>query len=709
MSKKLRPAVLGITLTLHAGVTAGVPAVAQDAPAAAAPAGEGAAGLEVITVTAQKITEDLQKTAAAVSVLSGEILVDSGVLDLRGAQNLLPSVRLQQENASTEIYVRGVGSTLDLPNIEPPTAFNFNGVYIPREGTSVSLFDVAQLELLPGPQGTLYGRSALGGTVNVNFNRPTREWQTGGVIEVGNDALLHGTLVQNVPVTDSFAIRAAFDFLDHDGYQRTGADAKEDYSGRLSALYTPSDALDVYVWVHGATQYGKSANLVRRGFNDGTFQGDPTDYDHDDAWNDIITSNAPSASPQDYDNLVTGAQVDWDLGGTTLTYIPGYFYLDWEGRYWLADTPAYLSAHYNQLTQELRLAGDGDGRLQWLAGLYAYRVTNSGDFIAGFPLAQVSRNRLEGYAGFGEATFAISDGLRLTAGGRLSRDRREGDGATAFGQTYSSRKDYDHFDWKLAAEADLGAASMLYATVQTGYQPGTYNLFPENPAQSDRADLVDPANLTAYTLGIKNRFLDGRLQVNNELFYYDYQDLLVQSFNLNTALLTTFNAAATQIYGDQLDVLYEITDRDRLNLSVGYLHAEYDEFVIPDGVNIGTARRDFGGYPLQYAPEWTVTAGYQHDFHFGSGYLRARLETHYEDFFWGTFMQARGTGQESYWKSDAALTWTMGDGSWSLGVWIRNIENEAVVAATTTGLGGPYGVSFVEPPRTYGARFTFGL
>ncbi len=133
----------------------------------------------------------------------------------------------------------------------------------------------------------------------------------------------------------------------------------------------------------------------------------------------------------------------------TLTYIPAYFYLDWGADYWLENIPAFLSAHYNQLTQELRLAGEAGENLRWLTGLYAYRVANSGDFIAGgFPLAQVSENRLEGWAVFGEATYEFSDTLRLVAGGRLSQDHREGEGQTAFGQTYTADEDYDQFDWK---------------------------------------------------------------------------------------------------------------------------------------------------------------------------------------------------------------------------------------------------------------------
>jgi iron complex outermembrane receptor protein len=183
----------------------------------------------------------------------------------------------------------------------------------------------------------------------------------------------------------------------------------------------------------------------------------------------------------------------------------------------------------------------------------------------------------------------------------------------------------------------------------------------------------------------------------------------VQSFNFNTFLLTTFNAAESRIYGNQLDVLFQPTARDRFNLTVGYLDAQYDQFQVPESVDIGLPRRDFGGYPLQYAPEWSVTAGYQHDFTVGAATLRARVETRYEDEFWGTFAQNRGTQQQDYLKTDASLTYFAADDRWSAGLWVRNLENVAVLAATTTGQFGPYGDAFLEPPRTYGARFTFRL
>ena len=642
------------------------------------------------------------------------MLQDSGVVDLRAAQKLVPSVRFQAEGASTEVYLRGVGSTLDLPNIEPPTTVNFNGIYIPREATSGPLFDVNRIEVLPGPQGTLYGRSVLGGAVNVEFNRPTRDLATEFALEAGNRSLFHATVTQNLPVSDAFALRGAVDYVNHDGYLRTGADSKDDYGVRLSGLYAPDDDLDVHVWVHTAEKNGHPANLVRKGYNGGSFDGSPHAFESNDPWNDVIAPGVPQAEDQAYEVWIVGAEVDWRIGDVTLTYLPSYLYLDWAADYWLESLPAFLSAHYNQVTQELRLSGAAGERWTWLAGLYGYRVTNDGLFTVTYPpefgglftLADITRNRLEGIAGFGQVMYALDDAWRIVAGGRYSYDRREGDGRAYGAVPFTFRKSFDHADWKLGVEYDAGDTTMLYGNVQTAYQPGTYNAFPSTPAQSN---LVDEASLTAFTVGVKSRMLAERLQVNNEAFYYDYRDLFAQSFNLGTALLTTFNAEQVEIYGNQLDLLLQATDVDRMNLSVGYLHARNEEFVVPEDIDIGPGTHDFAGYPLQNAPDWTVSAGYQHDFRLGGGYLRTRGDVRYESSFWGTFAQNRGTQQEAYTKSDASLTYLPDGDRWSVGLWIRNIEDEAVQAATTAGQFGPYAVTFLEPPRTYGIRLTARL
>ena len=159
------------------------PAFAQDQGAAASAQGDGGRReastgssnpSDEIIVTANKRTENLQDTPAAITAISSDLMVAAGVSDIRAVQAFVPSARFQQESTSTQVYIRGVGSTLDFPQLEPPTAINFNGIYIPREATSVGLYDIAQVEVLPGPQGTLYGRSSLGGIVNVNFARPSQ-------------------------------------------------------------------------------------------------------------------------------------------------------------------------------------------------------------------------------------------------------------------------------------------------------------------------------------------------------------------------------------------------------------------------------------------------------------------------------------------------------------------------------------------------------
>ncbi len=165
--------------------------------------------LDEIRVTAQKRSQSIQDTAAAVTAINREVLIDRGITTLADAQNLIPSVRLQKESASTEIYIRGVGSTLDLPMIEPPNAYNINGVYVPREVTSASLFDIERIEVLPGPQGTLYGRGAIGGVVNTILRRPGDELSTAATLEVGNYGHARATLTQNVPISEAVRLRGS--------------------------------------------------------------------------------------------------------------------------------------------------------------------------------------------------------------------------------------------------------------------------------------------------------------------------------------------------------------------------------------------------------------------------------------------------------------------------------------------------------------------
>src|SRR3984893_5348658 len=208
--------------------------------------------LAEITVTAEKQTQNLQKTAAAVTAISADTLIEAGVGNLIEAEKLVPSVRFQAEGDNTQVFIRGVGANLDFPNVEPNVAFNFAGIYLPREATSAAFFDVAQLEVLPGSQGTLYGGSAIGGTINLTPTKPGFNNEGEALLELGNHKAVHVTVTQNLKASDALALRAAVDYAYNNGFETTGAFSKNDLSARLSALLNPNDRLSIYLWAQGA-------------------------------------------------------------------------------------------------------------------------------------------------------------------------------------------------------------------------------------------------------------------------------------------------------------------------------------------------------------------------------------------------------------------------------------------------------------------------
>ena len=318
------------------------------------------------------------------------------------------------------------------------------------------------IELLPGPQGTLYGRAALGGAVNVEFNRPTQELETSGVLEVGDYSLLHGTIVQNLPVQRARWRCAARSTTSSTTvtWRRARTRSRTTQAGCRRSTSRPT-TLDVYVWVHGAKKDGKSPNLVRRGFNDGTFDGDPECVQHQrpvgrpdrPGCADGVAAGlrehggrrAGRLGPRRHDAHVHPRPISTSTGTAD---------------YWLENIPALLTAHYNQVTKSCASRATRDSQLQWLGGLYAYQVTQQRRLHPfrrrPFPLSQISRNRLEGYAAFGEATYSLTDTVRSTAGGRSAGTSAKARARPRSARRISADEDYDNVDWKLGVEADLG-------------------------------------------------------------------------------------------------------------------------------------------------------------------------------------------------------------------------------------------------------------
>lgn len=696
-------------------------------------------GIGEIVVTAQKRSESLQKTAAAVTALSGSELIQRGVNDLRAAQMVIPAARFNNENNNTQVFVRGVGSSLDFPNVEPSVAFNFNGIFMPREATSTAFFDIESMEVLPGPQGTLYGRGAMGGTVNVNFKRPGFDNAGTAQVEAGNFNLIHATLAQDLKISDSFAVRVAGDYVNHDGYFTSGAHSADDIAGRISLVYEPQGTFSAYVWASYAEKNGKAPNVVNHA------PGSPT-YLTDNPWDDLqasaitnqlydyltgigvslpFTVGQVRAEDANYHVFSAGGEFNLDLGASiSLTYLPGYVSLDSKPFYWVGSLLFTLPAKYEVQSHELRLAGNS-GAVKWLGGLFYYHQKNSGlirNYYSGIgsPLVQqgfeIDKSIVQGFGIFGQATARLSDQFRATVGGRYSEDKRTARGFSPeylFGggvaaSPWAFRKKYTHFDWKAGVEFDVAPQIMLYAGAQTGYAPGTYN--PISQARLDAGDpFINPgtpydgtvdvkqAKLLAISGGMKSRFLDDKVQFNIEGFHYKYNDLMQQQFNVAYLYNPLFSADEVEIYGVQADLLVKPTANDRLSVSVGYTHARNKKFVTPNGT-------DYSGLQAPYAPDWTVLGSYTHTFEIGASKVDATVSARYESSWWADFAHDPGTQQEANARLDASLTY-ISDNRWRLGIWGKNLTNKAVIGATAAaGFPGPAS-GFLDIPRTYGLRF----
>jgi iron complex outermembrane receptor protein len=209
---------------------------------------------------------------------------------------------------------------------------------------------------------------------------------------------------------------------------------------------------------------------------------------------------------------------------------------------------------------------------------------------------------------------------------------------------------------------------------------------------------VRSSELLAYTAGYKTRLFGDTLQVNTELFYYDYSDLAIQSYDIAAPFNPVFNAEKVEVYGTQIDAVCAVASHARINLNIGYTRARNEEFITPAG-------DDYSGLQPPYAPDWTVLAGYEQGFSAGSGALVARVDGRWESSWFADYVHNPGVKQASSWKADASLTYES-RGTWTVGAWIKNISDEPVIAATAAaGIPGP-ATAYLERPRTYGVRAT---
>lgn len=286
--------------------------------------GADASQLGDIVVTAQKREESAQRAPVAITAVGGDELAARGVVDVRQLSTLVPSARFNLENNVATTYIRGVGIGFSNPAVPEAVGLQVNGVFTPLFATGGQLFDVERVEVLPGPQGTLYGRSSVGGIINITTRRPKlNEDGLDASIELGNYDSVHFSGAANIALAQNVAIRTALDVDQHDAYNTNGTDNRNALGGRVSLLAEPSDALSIYLWANYSRNRSRPSPLL---YNPG-INGDPRDvpaFDPSTAF--LYPPNGVDTRDVFSNNRIlhVGGQVDWTFGDIKASYIPGY-------------------------------------------------------------------------------------------------------------------------------------------------------------------------------------------------------------------------------------------------------------------------------------------------------------------------------------------------------------------------------------------------
>lgn len=694
---------------------------AAGASAQEAADGSGQAGIDDIVVTAERRESSVQKTAIAMSVLDSSAIQQNGVASLVDLSSLAPGLSFAQNSVNTIITIRGVSSRDTTEIGDPAVSVSTDGFYYQRPfGLNDTVYDLERIEVLRGPQGTLYGRNATGGAINFITAKPTGDFSGSGSIGLGDYNLVTAEGHVNVPLGDTVSARASFFMRKRDGYRVNnyggqGGDDADAMSARLQFRFQPTDRLDIHVLGQLTTIGGIGPAFYGVPFN-GPINPDVVPPLHKDG--SVMGSPRQSL---DGTNKSIQLTVNYDLDFATLTYLGGYRsqkysqVRDLDG---IAKSNAYFlpSEDVHDWQHELRMTSSGNGPFKWQFGAFYFRERNStatyfstfedptapGQALARFAFVYpkvIAKSK----AVFAQASYEVITNLQLEAGIRYSDDYKARQGfSNTTGTAYTGVGNVptdvsggsDKVTYHLAINWQATPRNLIYVKRDTGYKAGGFS-----DVQGIGNVPYGPESITAYEIGAKNRFLDNRLQLNLSAYHYDYRDQQISQFN--NGFTAIFNAGKSRIRGIELETVAVPVDGLQIDASVAYMDAKFVDFL--------ASNVQYRGNRPPSSPEWQLNGGIQYEIPVGNGTLTPRVQTHYESNYFLAFTNLGREHQPGFSRTDLMVTYTAPDKLWSLQAYVRNLEDSIVFnSAGASGLFGAYTYQ-LAPPRTYGARFTYNF
>jgi iron complex outermembrane recepter protein len=686
--------------------------------------------IEEIIVTAQKREEPLSKAPLAITAISQEQLQAAGVIAISDLPSVAPSVEVTTYPLLNNIQmsIRGIASLGGLSDpLNPAVATYVDGVYIPSNwGLQGALYDLARVEVLRGPQGTLYGRNATAGSINILTADPQPQFGAAFDISAGNygDTMSHGMI--NLPVDDTLAVRGDFYYHRSDGFYDTegttgrNLGAADDRGARITALWSPTSN---FKWRLAVDDF----------VSDGTqIEGIITAPNGAPAGGAAILRGPVQSTPEpedDVNNFSVRSRMDWQVSNAlALAYIAGYqtSNFNYATLYQASPTPYASSLGFNNssgIYQEINLNLD-TGRWKNIVG--ATYASSRLDDLEDDPIYPDNLNEVpdqefntRSWGVFDQATFRVINGLRLVGGLRYSHDEKSyfeslyacpidvllSRGAsptqcTIPGGTFNRSASWSKVNWKAGIEYDLSDVNLAYFSVTTGYKAGGFNTATgANPPSPE----YKPEDITNYELGFKNRLFDGRASLNVALFYEDYTNIQVTEQEI---FPITVNAAAARIYGAELEGSWKLTTHDRIDAFFTALSATYTNYTNALNGQTGAIVADLDGNHLPNAPDYSGRIQYAHDFPLpNGGQLTPTAALYVQSVSYLREFNLPVDRVPAYTKTILRLAYQDPTDHWHAEAYVDNLENNLVRVGYQT-IFGLYD-SYYAPPRTYGARLSY--
>lgn len=688
-------------------------------------------GLERVEVTALKIKQSLKDVPASLSVLTADDLARSGIVSSVDLQQKVPGLSLSSGGREENLAIRGVSNNVRSLGADPSNAVHLDGVYLPRSSMVLTeLFDLQRVEVLKGPEGTLYGRNATGGAINLVTRAPNAGISAEGFVGGGSQSLRRTQLAVgggNEDISGRFAVAYSKDNgYTHNISNSTGLDVTDFSAIRGKVRVALGKTADLTLLLQssndsGTVGYGVSTDPSVTGALYPYSLGDPdyklTASDHRTDPRNIRMDSPVTSSRK---TQILAATVDWDLGNVGFKSITASTKfdskdsndVDWTGAQ--LETQA-TSTVVDSLSQEFQLYSQGNDAFQWTAGLFFYKDNGTENLrwrlygpvncgVAG-PCEFVNQSvNSDGTSNavFGQATYHLTPQWAALIGGRYTSDNKTGNATNLRNlKNVADSVAFTSFTPKAQLQWTPSKDMLAYAGVSKGFKSGGWNY------GAAGIEKFAPESLVAYEVGARNTLLNGVLQLNASAFSYDYKDLQLRTAILDAVSgkfqVNVNNASSAKVQGLEVDVDARLGRGFTLGVAASYVDSKLENYISP------TSKKDLSGTQLPLTPKSSGTISLDYDTAFSGGSLRSRVELNgRSSIIFPLTLDQTNNSDEGYGIVNASVRWSAPKDAYFLQLGVLNATDKLYRTMRADYLFGGVVESF-GAPRTFEVRVGFKL